>query len=639
MDNGPLSNTADLVTKTLDGDRDAFTELVERYRDAACAVAYTYFGSFDDVQDVVQEVFVHSYIHLGQLKDPSKFGPWLRRTTANVCLSRLRKRKREAVSLEEVDGHVSSPADSEGAAVRIIVRNALSSLSENMRLTVTLSYINGYSHSEVAHLLDVPLETVRSRLKHAKRKLREEMIEMVEDVLHKDKPGDELVKRIIATSQLVYKILLPSANEETLEYLRRCDTALAAIRDFSSSEIPEDNKALILNIIETEWHFDNAQDKARILEELKNKSIEDIRIRVEAEVLVAKGIMFLRSGSFEEAKALFEQAMELIRNWDYLELRSDITDRIAYAYYHDIHQHELAADYLRQAIEAAKEVGNVNREAANLRALANIYLFHEHRIAESKSLYIRAYELFHESGESQKAIMNHAMLMLVEEVGERFSSLIRWNAECFAIRQTNGIIEMIDEGGGWRSSPGPGAWSFDVSMLRQFYAISKEIADKSMPPCESWTNREKYVIPGAVNEEITVVSYEDRVSVPAGTFEDCLLLEIVTTEGQLPDKMSDMLKQWTRSYVCGVRRAWFAPGVGLVQLETRNTEGEEATIQLNDYEITQPSSGYFPLAIGNSWTYGWANIPAENTAKDVYRVIANEKDVWYLENYEYAYKS
>ncbi len=93
-----------------------------------------------------------------------------------------------------------------------------------------------------------------------------------------------------------------------------------------------------------------------------------------------------------------------------------------------------------------------------------------------------------------------------------------------------------------------------------------------------------------------------------------------------------------RSHNAGTRRTWFAPGVGIVQLIAHNNFGDEAVIQLTGYEITEQSSDYLPLAIGNSWTYGWANIPEEYTAKDVYRVAANKGDLWYLENYGYAYK-
>src|SRR5206468_6222366 len=74
---------------------------------------------------------------------------------------------------------------------------ALRRLSEKTRLTVTLFYIGGYSHAEIARFLEIPLNTVRSRLQHAKRQLREEMMTMVSDVLNEGKPDPQFTRRVV----------------------------------------------------------------------------------------------------------------------------------------------------------------------------------------------------------------------------------------------------------------------------------------------------------------------------------------------------------------------------------------------------------------------------------------------------------
>ena len=121
------------------------------------------------------------------------------------------------------------------------------------------------------------------------------------------------------------------------------------------------------------------------------------------------------------------------------------------------------------------------------------------------------------------------------------------------------------------------------------------------------------------------INNKDCIDLPAGSFENCLLARI-KVEGDNPR-------------VCGTRYAWYAPGIGLVKMQIMLDNGTEATMQLTGYDITQESSDYLPLAIGNSWTHGWANIPEEYTAKEFYRVAANQGDLWYLENYGYAYKN
>ena len=65
--------------------------------------------------------------------------------------------------------------------------------------------------------------------------------------------------------------------------------------------------------------------------------------------------------------------------------------------------------------------------------------------------------------------------------------------------------------------------------------------------------------------------------------------------------------------------------------------GRSATRQFQVAVRREQVPRYLPLAVGNSWTYGWAYLPPEWTAKEVYRVIANEGDMWYLEHYGYSY--
>jgi RNA polymerase sigma-70 factor (ECF subfamily) len=186
------------VKGTLAGDWTAFSELVGRYRDAACAVAYHYLGSFEEAQDAAQEAFVRAYVHLRELREPAKFGPWLRRITATVCVGLLRKQGDRPVSLEtQAPRAAASPdEDLERAATRMVVREALSRLSRAARLTVTLYYINGYSHGEIAGFLDCPITTVRTRLHRAKKKLREEMMTMVSEVLHEGRPDESFTEEV-----------------------------------------------------------------------------------------------------------------------------------------------------------------------------------------------------------------------------------------------------------------------------------------------------------------------------------------------------------------------------------------------------------------------------------------------------------
>jgi RNA polymerase sigma-70 factor (ECF subfamily) len=175
---------AQLVTRMRAGDVSAFETIVERYRAVLIARAHARLGSFADAEDVAQEAFVQAYTQLHTLRDQDKFGPWLRRITSNLCVEAIRRR-RSVASLDDIEDTpiATSDDDPRKATTRLVVRDALAKLSDEKRITTTLCYINGYSHAEVAGILEVPLATVRSRLQSAKKQLSKEMITLVKDVL------------------------------------------------------------------------------------------------------------------------------------------------------------------------------------------------------------------------------------------------------------------------------------------------------------------------------------------------------------------------------------------------------------------------------------------------------------------------
>src|SRR5438552_10896356 len=95
-------NDADLVGRVRQGDADAYSVLVERYRDAIYGLAFHELHDFEDARDVAQEAFIQAITlasrgtrHLDQLRDPERFGPWLRQVTVNRCRSWRRGRWRE----------------------------------------------------------------------------------------------------------------------------------------------------------------------------------------------------------------------------------------------------------------------------------------------------------------------------------------------------------------------------------------------------------------------------------------------------------------------------------------------------------------------------------------------------------------
>lgn len=170
-------STAVLVVRARAGDKDAFGELVRCYQDRVFTIAFGILGNAPDAEDVAQEVFLRAYSALGSLKNEAAFPGWLTRIAVNLSLNYKKKvASRTAVPLEKVAEPVS-PAETpeEYAQRREIMRRlaaALTELTAEHRAVLVLREVEELSYEEIAAALAVPLGTVKSRLNHARARLR-----------------------------------------------------------------------------------------------------------------------------------------------------------------------------------------------------------------------------------------------------------------------------------------------------------------------------------------------------------------------------------------------------------------------------------------------------------------------------------
>ncbi|MDQ1316991.1 MAG: hypothetical protein QG588_640 [Candidatus Poribacteria bacterium] len=192
----------ELVQRSLNGDNDAFSQLVHKYQYAVYGLAFHYMKNFADAQDIAQEVFLEAYRKLETLKHPDKFASWLNGITKNLCKMSLR-RKREELSIDdisdnEVNEKLSLSQDiCDQSELHDQVMESISLLPEPNRVVLTLHYIDGLSYEEIGDFLDVPLGTVKSRLHRAKRILKKELVGMVAQDLKKHELEPKFTEKII----------------------------------------------------------------------------------------------------------------------------------------------------------------------------------------------------------------------------------------------------------------------------------------------------------------------------------------------------------------------------------------------------------------------------------------------------------
>jgi len=180
-------NDAECVKRCQAGDADAYAVLVRRYQGAVYATAYYYAGRYNAAEDITQETFWAAYRSLRMLKDPDRFGPWLKsiavRTSVNWLRRHLPKLRRETplphrrqCSAEEVLERYGPVTSSTDRMVLVDwVRDAVDTLPEDLRLPVVLRFLQEMTYDEIAGFLGEDADLVRARVRKALVMLREVM--------------------------------------------------------------------------------------------------------------------------------------------------------------------------------------------------------------------------------------------------------------------------------------------------------------------------------------------------------------------------------------------------------------------------------------------------------------------------------
>ena len=169
----------DIIKMCLDGDTDAFEELITRYKKLIFNTAYRMMGNREEAEDITQEVFIKIYNSLSKYDPEFKFSTWALRITSNLCIDWLRKRKGETVPIEEVydlkddgltpeDEYISKERQSR-------VQTAINKLPDKYKELIILFHHRNLSYQEIMDITGETLTIVKNRLYRARQMLKEEL--------------------------------------------------------------------------------------------------------------------------------------------------------------------------------------------------------------------------------------------------------------------------------------------------------------------------------------------------------------------------------------------------------------------------------------------------------------------------------
>jgi RNA polymerase sigma-70 factor (ECF subfamily) len=170
---------AELVQK---GDKEKFGQLMERYEKKLFRYGRKFLSNQDNIEDVVQEVFIKTYQNIKSFDLTQKFSPWIYRIAHNTYINTLKKHSRNPLYFFDFDTLVAHPVyddpqvkEKEQIELQKIIENSLDTLSPGYREIIILYYLENLSYKEIADILHIPIGTVGIRLMRAKESLKKSL--------------------------------------------------------------------------------------------------------------------------------------------------------------------------------------------------------------------------------------------------------------------------------------------------------------------------------------------------------------------------------------------------------------------------------------------------------------------------------
>lgn len=173
-------NMEHLVRKAKKGDAEAFISLIENQRETLKRVAYAWLKNEEDAADAIQDTILDAYEHIGQLNKADYFRTWIVRILINNCTRIYRKNKNYAkfeISADEYDEECyrSGQDNIDAGHAEIEFYDLLRALPEDSRVIFQMYFGEQFTTAEIARLLHMKENTVKSRIHRGKEELRKQI--------------------------------------------------------------------------------------------------------------------------------------------------------------------------------------------------------------------------------------------------------------------------------------------------------------------------------------------------------------------------------------------------------------------------------------------------------------------------------
>lgn len=170
-----------LAVRVQRGESESFGDIMRRYQPKLTRYGSRFLAREEDIQDLVQDIFVKVYRNIQDFDSAQRFSPWIYRIAHNTFVNELRRKSSAPISLPDFDLFLMhTPSDesaddlSERESLKRLVESGLSNIPPKYREILVLYFMEELSYKEIADVLHIPVATVGVRMMRAKHALKQE---------------------------------------------------------------------------------------------------------------------------------------------------------------------------------------------------------------------------------------------------------------------------------------------------------------------------------------------------------------------------------------------------------------------------------------------------------------------------------
>lgn len=183
----------ELIVRFQEGNLEAYTEIVNRYKDRLVNFVYRYVGNYDECEDIAQDTLVKVYVSKHLYKEIAKFSTWIYTIAINLAKTKaIKKQKYKVFSLSEAyddedkdfdipDESTQPDTDTDSVIKDAQIQKALGKLKEEYRKLVILRDVEDFSYEEICEMTGLPMGTVKSRINRGREKLQKLLKDIYKD--------------------------------------------------------------------------------------------------------------------------------------------------------------------------------------------------------------------------------------------------------------------------------------------------------------------------------------------------------------------------------------------------------------------------------------------------------------------------